>query len=38
MLPKELFFRCLAAPSLLAHLIIEKYCDGLPLFLPFRQV
>jgi transposase len=32
MLPKELFFRCLAAPSLLAHLIIEKYCDGLPLF------
>src|SRR5204862_4481357 len=24
--------RCLAAPSLLAHLITEKYCDGLPLF------
>jgi transposase len=32
MTPKELFFRCLAAPSLLAHLITEKYCDGLPLF------
>lgn len=30
--PKELFWRCLAAPSLLAHIIIEKYCDGLPLF------
>ncbi|WP_245769065.1 IS66 family transposase [Stigmatella aurantiaca] len=32
MMPKELFFRCLAAPSLLAHLLVEKYCDGLPLF------
>jgi transposase len=32
MTPKELFFRCLAAPSLLAHVITEKYCDGLPLF------
>lgn len=32
MLPPELFFRCLAAPSLLAHVITEKYCDGLPLF------
>lgn len=32
MTPKELFWRCLAAPSLLAHIIIEKYCDGLPLF------
>lgn len=32
MKPKELFFRCLAAVSLLAHIIIEKYCDGLPLF------
>jgi len=30
--PPELFFRCLAAPSLLAHVITEKYCDGLPLF------
>lgn len=32
MTPKELFWRCLAAPSLLAHLLIEKYCDGLPFF------
>jgi transposase len=30
--PKELLWRCLAAPSLLAHIIIDKYCDGLPLF------
>ena len=30
--PPELFFRCLAAPSLLAHLVIGKYCEGLPLF------
>ena len=32
MMPKELFFRCLAAPSLLAHLVTGKYCEGLPLF------
>ncbi len=32
MMPKQLFFRCLAAPSLLAHLVIGKYCEGLPLF------
>lgn len=32
MTPKELFWRCLAAPSLLAHIITEKHCDGLPLF------
>lgn len=32
MTPPELFFRCLAAPSLLAHLVIGKYCEGLPLF------
>src|SRR4051794_30395811 len=32
MTPKELFWRCLAAPSLLAHILVEKYCDGLPLF------
>jgi transposase len=30
-LPKELFPRCLAAPSLLAHIAVEKYCDALPL-------
>jgi transposase len=30
--PKELFWRCLAAPSLLAHIAVEKFCDGLPLF------
>jgi transposase len=32
MTPAELIWRCLAAPSLLAHLLIEKYCDGLPFF------
>lgn len=32
MMPKELFFRCLAAPSLLAHLVMGKYCEGMPLF------
>lgn len=31
-LPKELLPRCLAAPSLLAHIAADKYCDGLPLF------
>lgn len=31
-LPKETLTRCLAAPSLLAHIAIDKYCDGLPLF------
>ena len=31
-LPKELLSRCLAAPSLLAHIAVDKYCDGLPLF------
>ena len=30
-MPPELFPRSLAAPSLLAHVIAEKYCDGLPL-------
>jgi transposase len=30
-LPPESFPRSLAAPSLLAHVIVEKYCDGLPL-------
>ena len=28
---RETFPRSLAAPSLLAHVIVEKYCDGLPL-------
>lgn len=32
MLPKELLARCLAAPSLLARILTEKSCDGLPLF------
>jgi len=32
MTPPELFFRCLAAPSLLAHLVTGKYCEGLPQF------
>ena len=31
-LPKETLPRSLAAPSLLAHIVVEKYCDGLPLF------
>lgn len=30
-MPKETFPRSLAAPSLLAHIIVDKYCDGLPL-------
>lgn len=30
-LPKETLSRCLAAPSLLAHILVDKYCDGLPL-------
>ena len=30
-LPPETFPRSLAAPSMLAHVITEKYCDGLPL-------
>ena len=30
-MPPECFARSLAAPSLLAHIVIEKYCDGLPL-------
>ena len=30
-MPKETFPRSLAAPSLLAHIVVDKYCDGLPL-------
>ena len=30
-LPKETFARSLAAPSLVAHIAVDKYCDGLPL-------
>ncbi len=30
--PKELLKRCLAAPSLLAHVATNKFCDGLPLY------
>jgi transposase len=30
-MPPESFARSLAAPSLLAHILTEKYCDGLPL-------
>lgn len=30
--PKELLPRCLAAPSVLAHVLTAKYCDGLPLY------
>ena len=31
-LPKETLSRCLAAPSLLAHILVDKHCDGLPLY------
>jgi transposase len=31
-LPPELLRRCLAAPSTLAHLTTQKFCDGLPLY------
>lgn len=30
--PAEIIARCLAAPSTLAHLLVAKYCDGLPLY------
>jgi transposase len=30
-MPKELFPRSLAAPSMLAHIVTDKFCDGLPL-------
>ena len=30
-MPEEAFPRLLAAPSLLAHIIVDKHCDGLPL-------
>jgi transposase len=30
-MPAESFTRSMAAPSLLAHILVEKYCDGLPL-------
>lgn len=30
-MPPECFPRSLAAPSLLAHILTEKFCDGLPL-------
>ena len=30
-MPRQTFPRCLAAPSLLAHIAIDKYADGLPL-------
>jgi transposase len=30
-MPPETLPRCLAAPSLLAHIVVDKYCDGLPL-------
>lgn len=32
MMPRETFSRSLAAPSMLAHIVVEKSCDGLPLF------
>lgn len=31
-MPKETFARSMAAPSLLAHIAVDKHCDGLPLF------
>ena len=30
-MPPESFARSMAAPSLLAHILVEKHCDGLPL-------
>jgi len=30
-MPPELFPRSLAAPSMLAHILTDKFCDGLPL-------
>ena len=31
-LPEKLQERCLAAPGLLAQIIVSKYCDHLPLY------
>jgi transposase len=31
LVPPELVARCLATPSLLAHILVAKHCDGLPL-------
>lgn len=31
-MPPETFPRCIAAPSLLAHIAVQKHCDGMPLF------
>jgi len=31
-MPKRTFARSLAAPSLLAKILVDKYCDGLPLY------
>jgi transposase len=31
-LPQETFPRSMAAPSLLAHIAIDKHCDGMPLY------
>ena len=31
-MPPRTFGRCLAAPSLLAKILVDKFCDGLPLF------
>lgn len=31
-MPPETLRRSIAAPSMLAHVLIEKYCDGLPFF------
>jgi transposase len=32
LMPKETFPRLMAAPSMLAHIAIDKHCDGLPLY------
>ena len=31
-MPPETFPRCLAAPSMLAHIAAQKHCEGMPLF------
>lgn len=31
-MPRETFSRSLASPSMLAHIVTSKYCDGMPLY------
>ena len=36
-LPKSLQQRCIAAPGLLAHVIVSKYCDHQPLYRQIKE-